>query len=875
MKKIFVFSSFISTLLGAICLATSFATPANVRASELPLEGVRITDLSYDIGFPSSAPQTYEAYTWLPEYSLTEIGSSIRGGSLISGFNGTDDYSHYNASSFEIFTNGNLSFYWAANRYTLTATTNNMPGKSTNPEDYNMWKGRWLHLAVVRDVIQSRLSFYVDSEQIGYIDFNPGLQIELPNAAYGFSSLNQYYVGASSYDSNTKPFGVSLFGGIKVVASEAAFGKIAGVVAWSSARVQQQIFEDSKLIPKPPKDYLLYQSSYQDDVAPVLTYDADPNDIIDVEVASVTSFQDSILNLVSFVDNVSGLVPSSSATFEYELGAITADQFNVGIHEVTISASDFAGNVSEVTLSIKYEPENIGPEIIYSGPSFLTFDFSLGLEDIESTILDYVDITDNVDVNLQPTLTYSRELYDEFNQLTTGYHELHIEVTDSSDNTASLTIPFHIQNGTDFSTDWIDKNWQKNDIKTKDIWLDEWGAGQFPSWTNVQAWIKIPESGQLNQLNTLGVIFGNYFTSTAENIVGTMNFGFDSSHRLNLVLKNKPHPLIGHDFRTGTWTHVAATIDYSAREINYYVNGIIAGVVAFDSEIPNTPFATNHTFHIGSDSRTGNSTSGGNWRDTFMGEIASVAVFEGPRFEAKIQDDIKGIDQSEDDLILYRQTPKDLVAPIVAVEFNGELLTDGSTIELPYHQLTADLFTITITDNLDSAASYSFEFSEGAYDEIFGWLNPGSHTMTIIAKDRIGNQTTVVIYINVEEEPVIPEPVDRSALELLLAQARSKEQTNYTNSSWQNFIIAYGYAATINDNEEATQEDIDSAAEQLETAIDNLDVIDIIVDVPVAPFENNQPLIITVITASSVIVSAALALFVVVPALEKRKGKTK
>lgn len=864
----------IPTLLCLAGSAISLSFAQGVEASELiPPEGVRITNLTYNVGVPTQAPQTYEAYAWLPELSLAELGSTIRAGSLVSGYNGTENSSHYNASSFEIFTNGNLSFFWAANRYTLTAATNNMPGKSTNPEDYNMWKGRWLHLAAVRDVSLSRLSFYVDGDLFGYINFNAGLSTNLPNTTYSYTTLNQYYVGASSYDSNTKPFDVSLFGSTKVINAQAYYGKIAGAILWSTARTEQQIETDAKSLPSIPTANLLFSSSYNDNISPVLTYDGDPEDIIDLETSSVATFESSILELVTFTDNVSGLATAASTVFDYEPGAITGGQFNSGIHEIIITAGDFVGNTTALTIRVKYEPENIGPEITYTGPSFLTFDFSLGFEQIEEQILSYVQIADNVDVDLEPTLTYEQEMFDEFDQLVNGYHQVTIEVTDSSENTTSIDIPFYIQNGTDFSTDWLEGNWQKNDSKTKDIWLDEWEAGKFPSWTNVQAWIKIPDGGPLNQLNTLGVIFGNYFTSTEANIIGTMNFGFDSSHRLALNLQNKSHPLIGYNFRTDTWTHVAATINYSAREINYYVNGAIAGIVAFDPSLPNNPFPTNHTFHIGSDARTGNTTNGGNWRDTFMGEIASVAVFTSPRNGADINNDIKGIEQDNDDLILYRETPKDVIAPLVSVEFNGQPLEHGSTIDLPYHQLTSNLFTISINDNLDANASYRYEYSEGAYDDIYGWLNPGEHTLTIIAEDRTGNQTVMVIYISVESAPVVPEPLDFNSLELVVAQAQSKEEKLYTVESWQVLEDALSQAVLLLQSDEVNQDEIDTATLNLQTAMENLVLISIVIDVPADSITNTQPLIITIIVVSSVVVLSALTMFVVVPLVAKKKGK--
>ncbi|MDR2828021.1 MAG: hypothetical protein LBV51_01205 [Acholeplasmatales bacterium] len=117
----------------------------NTTLNAVPSEGVQVTSLAYSAGRFTTIPQTYEAWLWLPKRDFSATGN--RAGSLFSCYDGEN-----NAQSvgFEIFTGGYLDIYWAGSHHSATSgSTNNLVGKSTNDEDYNLWRGEWVNVAIV------------------------------------------------------------------------------------------------------------------------------------------------------------------------------------------------------------------------------------------------------------------------------------------------------------------------------------------------------------------------------------------------------------------------------------------------------------------------------------------------------------------------------------------------------------------------------------------------------------------------------------------------------------------------------------------------------------------------------------------------------
>lgn len=90
--------------------------------------------------------------------------------------------------------------------------------------------------------------------------------------------------------------------------------------------------------------------------------------------------------------------------------------------------------------------------------------------------------------------------------------------------------------------------------------------------------------------------------------------------------------------------------------------------------------------------------------------------------------------------------PPDTVAPVIDAAVTRFKITEGTYPTLDY---------ITVTDD-SGAFDVTYTWSEGALD-FNGRLNAGNHTCTITATDGWDNETTVVIYYEVETET----PVER------------------------------------------------------------------------------------------------------------------
>jgi hypothetical protein len=64
--------------------------------------------------------------------------------------------------------------------------------------------------------------------------------------------------------------------------------------------------------------------------------------------------------------------------------------------------------------------------------------------------------------------------------------------------------------------------------------------------------------------------------------------------------------------------------------------------------------------------------------------------------------------------------------------------------------------------------------------------------------------------------------VDKAALAGLIAEAEELDSSDYTQDSWSEFAAALSAANTVNDDADATQEQVDEAASDLQAAMDNL-----------------------------------------------------
>ena len=64
-----------------------------------------------------------------------------------------------------------------------------------------------------------------------------------------------------------------------------------------------------------------------------------------------------------------------------------------------------------------------------------------------------------------------------------------------------------------------------------------------------------------------------------------------------------------------------------------------------------------------------------------------------------------------------------------------------------------------------------------------------------------------------QQNPEPPADVDREALEALIKEAEGYNRTDYTEESWAVFAEALTNAYSVDQNVEATQDDVDKAAE--------------------------------------------------------------
>ena len=90
---------------------------------------------------------------------------------------------------------------------------------------------------------------------------------------------------------------------------------------------------------------------------------------------------------------------------------------------------------------------------------------------------------------------------------------------------------------------------------------------------------------------------------------------------------------------------------------------------------------------------------------------------------------------------------------------------------------------------------------------------------TIVVYDQAGNSTTVKFMIG---EPV---KADKTALQEKIDEAKKLEEDNYTEETWSKLEEVLEAAEKVNDNEKATQEEVDKAVADLDAAIKGLEEV--------------------------------------------------
>ena len=141
--------------------------------------------------------------------------------------------------------------------------------------------------------------------------------------------------------------------------------------------------------------------------------------------------------------------------------------------------------------------------------------------------------------------------------------------------------------------------------------------------------------------------------------------------------------------------------------------------------------------------------------------------------------------------------------------------------------------TYTLTDLITDAAAtvYAGETLSGSFTATNGKQLPGSITVTMGGADAefsYDAQTGAFSVPNASGDIVIVAaavdgtPVDKSELEAVIAEAEALNEADYTSGTWRTLEEALESARVVVADEDASQADIDEAADALRSAIDGL-----------------------------------------------------
>ena len=139
-----------------------------------------------------------------------------------------------------------------------------------------------------------------------------------------------------------------------------------------------------------------------------------------------------------------------------------------------------------------------------------------------------------------------------------------------------------------------------------------------------------------------GVIIGNYKSASVNSFNFEIRDGGHPSVYYQLGGSGKSNTFSGIDLRTGEKTHVAVTVDPTAKTATCYINGVakqtLSGVEFTSTEVSNVAC-------IGGDLRDGNAQSLKN------SELYSVAVYSDTRTAEEIAADAKNINMADETLL--------------------------------------------------------------------------------------------------------------------------------------------------------------------------------------------------------------------------------
>lgn len=141
-----------------------------------------------------------------------------------------------------------------------------------------------------------------------------------------------------------------------------------------------------------------------------------------------------------------------------------------------------------------------------------------------------------------------------------------------------------------------------------------------------------------------------------------------------------------------------------------------------------------------------------------------------------------------------------------------------------------------------SSSNASYEETVEDYDVDYDFSKAGKVPVTVsyAGENRQGEEQifTATFDVTVKEESQRPVPVDKTELEKAVEECGKITNDNYTMESWNAFIRALGKAREVLENENATQEEVDKALEDLYKAVDGLTVKP---DEPSQPDKPDEP----------------------------------
>lgn len=160
-----------------------------------------------------------------------------------------------------------------------------------------------------------------------------------------------------------------------------------------------------------------------------------------------------------------------------------------------------------------------------------------------------------------------------------------------------------------------------------------------------------------------------------------------------------------------------------------------------------------------------------------------------------------------------------------AVDVEGP---EGMTVKEGYNAADSDSFslkgkgpfTVLLScENGDGNITWNEETQQIHIEE---GLQAGTYAVTLTVNNADGNEKTTEFILTVLENPDLPVPVDKTALQQLYDDNKDKAQGNYTDNSWNAFTEALTVAKDVLESEVADESAVSNALINLQKAADNL-----------------------------------------------------